>query len=119
LGVIGLSGNVGYIKNNAITQSIVSSAGIESKSLTIDASSSDNIKSNVSSYSVSGVAGEAAVSKVSTSNQVLAKITGNNVHPGYAKNKMINSLGGGPKKATAPARQPATNTKAKMRFLEH
>jgi len=35
------------------------------------------------------------------------------------KNKMINSLGGGPKKATAPARQPATNTKAKMRFLEH
>lgn len=76
-----ISGNVGYTKNSAVTEAIISSTEItDANDVNIKATSLDNIAVDVTSISVGSTAANLSVGIAETSNEVKAKVTGSNVN---------------------------------------
>lgn len=92
VGVVGVAGNVGYVRNNAVTDAIISNTIVDTNTVNINSTSSDNINVNVVSASVVGVLENVSIGIAETQNNVNAKITGDDGVDIDAKN--INIIAG-------------------------
>lgn len=76
VGVVGVAGNVGYVRNNAVTDAIISNTTVNANNVNINSTSSDKINVNVISAAISGVLANVSIGIAETQNNVNAKITG-------------------------------------------
>lgn len=76
-GIKGIAGNVGYTRNSAVTEAIISNTDILADKITLNATSTDNMDVNVIAGSISGLSGNISIAISDTDNTVRTKITDN------------------------------------------